>query len=140
MKRTFRFIRVVIVVLSITFLSSCSHKEMFAKSIIVPGASGQVKVKKDQNNNYAINVTLKDLPPSKNLVPSKDTYVLWNESATRTTNIGQLVSSRSLFARGFKASLTAVSSDKPRRIFITAENDPKTQTPGTHVVLTTNDF
>jgi hypothetical protein len=125
---------------TILTFSSCSHKEAFTKSVIVPSASGAVKVKKDKNNNYSINVSVRDLSPPKNLTPSKDTYVIWNESRNGVSNIGQLVSSRSFISRGFKASLTAVSPNKPKRIFITAEDNERTEYPSSQVVLTTEDF
>src|SRR2546423_980924 len=140
MKRSFKFIPLVVAVLSIIFLYSCSHKEAFAKSVIVPGASGHIKLRKEKNNNYAINVFVRDLTPPKNLVPSKEVYVVWNESDNGTTNLGRLISSRSFLSRGFKASLSAVSPQKPRRIFVTAEDDPKTSFPGPQIILTSNDF
>jgi hypothetical protein len=140
MKYLYKTILVVVILLPVILLNSCSHKEAFAKSVIVPGASGQVKLKKEKNNNYAISVWVRDLTPPKNLVPAKETYVVWNESDNGTTNLGRLETSRSLFSRGFKASLTAVSPQKPRRIFITAEDDPQAVTPGTQVVLISNNF
>jgi hypothetical protein len=139
MKHIFTF-TFVIAVFTITCLDSCSNKERFTKSVIVPGASGEVKVKHDQNKNYEITVKVKDLTPATKLIPSKEMYVVWNESASGTTSLGHLVSSRSIIARGYKGSLNAVATDKPKRIFITAEDDPKTQVPGTQVVMTTDEF
>lgn len=126
--------------LCLFLLVSCAKKEAFQSSVVVPSASGMVKVKKDGNNNYSIHVSVKDLTPPENLTPSKKTYVVWNEGSGSLRNIGQLNTSRSILARGYKATLKAVSTSKPDRVFITAEDDPQTQFPSYQVVLTTGKF
>jgi hypothetical protein len=114
---------------------------MFTKSVVVPGASGWVKVKKDHNGNYNINLSVRDLPAPGKLVPPKEYYVVWNQTAKNgIMNIGQLNTSRSMWARGYKASLNTASSYKPRRIFISAEENKTVNSPGTQIVLTTEDF
>ncbi len=130
-----------ITLLSFLFIiSSCAQREAFEKSVAVPSASGKIKVKKDANNNYAISVDVRDLTTPENLIPSKQAYLVWNEASNGVFNIGQLVTSRSFLSRGFKASLTAVSPNKPKRIFITAEDNTNTLSPGSQVVLTTPNF
>ncbi len=131
--------------LSILFIAallfaSCSHKRAFEKSVVVPSANGRVKVKKDQNNNYSINVYIRDLTPPDNLIPAKKAYVVWNEAGNGVFNIGQLATSRSFLKRGYTASLNATSSRKPKRIFITAEDDVNILAPGPQVVVTTSNF
>ena len=124
----------------VLFASSCAHKEAFEKSLVVPSASGRIKVKKDNNNNYSIQVEVKDLTTPENLIPSKKAYLVWNEASNGVFNVGQLITSRSFLQRGFKASLTAISPNKPNRIFITAEDNTNTLSPGPQVVLTTPGF
>lgn len=131
---------IAITCIAVIMFTSCAHKEAFTKSVVVPGASGKVKVKKDNNNNYAISVSVRDLTPAEKLIPAKQDYVVWSETNNGVRNIGQLISSRSLLARGYKASLDAVSPFKPVRVFITAEDDASTQYPGPQVVLTTENF
>jgi hypothetical protein len=58
----------------------------------------------------------------------------------QTKNMGQLNSSRSTFSKQLKGSFKTVSSFKPIKIFITAEDDAGAQYPGTQVILTTNQF
>jgi hypothetical protein len=41
----------------------------------VPSAGGTVKVKRDKNHGYTINMSVKNLAPPKNLTLSKETYV-----------------------------------------------------------------
>lgn len=126
--------------ISSLLLFSCSTKKAFDQSVVVPGANGQVKVKKDGNNNYGINVSVRDLIPPARLVPSKKTYVVWSEGSAGVTSIGQLVSSRSFLKRGYTASLSGTTTDRPKRVFITAEDDANATSPGTQVVLSTSKF
>ena len=127
------------ILLAILFYS-CARKAVFEKSVVVPSATGKVKVKKDNNNNYVIEISVKDLTPPANLVPAKTVYLVWNEANNGLFNIGQLATSRSFIARGFKASLTTSSPNKPKRIFVTAEENANTLAPGPQVVLTTPSF
>jgi hypothetical protein len=57
-----------------------------------------------------------------------------------TKNIGQLNSSKGFMSKQLKGSFKTVSSDKPVKIFITAEDDAAVQYPGTQVVLSTDKF
>lgn len=117
-------------------LSGCAKKIHFSTSEVLPAAQGTVKIKKDKNNNYAIDVSVKHLADPKRLDPSRDMYVAWVETKENgVQNIGRLSVSNSL-----KASLSTVSTYKPTRLFITAENDANIQYPGTYVVLNTRSF
>ncbi len=118
--------------------SSCSTKMTFLNSTVVPAAEGSVKVDKDDNGNYDLELNVTRLTEPSRLQPSKAVYVVWLVTDNNgTKNIGQLKSSTSLFSSELKASLHTVSSFKPKRIFVTAENDANLQHPGTQVVLTT---
>ncbi len=122
-------------------LTSCAKKVAFPSSSVVPAADGNVKIKKDDNNNYAIEVSLKHLAPSKSLMPPKDYYVVWIETESNgIKNIGQISSSSGLLSSTLKASLKTVTSFRPRVVFITAEDNANVQFPGSYVVLRTNSF
>lgn len=117
-------------------LNSCTKKISFLTSSVVPAAEGQVSVKSDKNNNYAIRVDVTNLADVTRLQPSYNSYVVWMETDRgQSRNIGGIVSSNNL-----KGSIETVSSFKPTRIFITAEENENTQYPGPMVVLTTNRF
>lgn len=135
-------VRLLAVILSFSVLlfSSCARKAMFEKSVSVPGASGKVKVKRGNNNNYAIDVDVRDLTTPGNLIPPQKVYIVWNESNNGVFNIGRIETSRSFLSRGFKAELNTKSSSKPNRIFITAEDNDNTLYPGPQIVLTTPSF
>ncbi len=120
-------------------ITSCSRKMTFNSSSVVPAAQGSVKLKSDKNNNTSVSVSVKDLAPANRLTPPRKAYVVWMETEDNgTKNIGQLKSSGGLISKRLKASLTTVTSFKPVRFFITAEDDASAYYPGPMVVLTTN--
>lgn len=124
-------------------LESCSstRKANFLTSSVVPAAKGKVKVKKDKNDNYDIRVDIEHLAQPSQLQPSKQTYVVWMETAqNQTKNIGQISSSSGFLSGKLKSSFQSVSSFKPEKIFITAEDDGNVQYPGNVRVLTTPAF
>lgn len=133
----------ILLFVTIAHFCSCSStkKVPFNNSTVVPGAEGTVKVKKDKNKNYLINVNVDNLPDSKKLTPSKETYVVWIETPDAgVKNVGQVKSSSSMFSKARKASISTVSTSKPKRVFVTAENDGTITAPGTQTVLTTETF
>jgi hypothetical protein len=131
-----------ILVASVIFLfTSCEKKIKFLNSSVVPAAKGTVKVKQDNNTNYVIEVEIEDLAEVERLRPEKQTYVVWMDTDSGSTeNLGQLKSSRSFFSKQKTASLETVSSFKPVKIFVTAEHDINVQNPSREVFLTTDKF
>ncbi|MEI9913176.1 MAG: hypothetical protein WDO71_28180 [Bacteroidota bacterium] len=120
---------------------SCSSKVAFLTSSVVPAARGSVKVKKDNNNNYHIEIHLTNLAEVKRLEPPRQSYVVWMETSHQEIkNIGQINSSAGLFSQKLKASFETVSALKPAKIFITAEDDVSIQYPGTQIILSTDNF
>lgn len=136
MKKVFCYVAVVSAL--VCLLSACSRKMNFTRSVVVPAAQGDVKIKKDRNNNYAIHVSVFHLAQPGKLQPPKETYVVWMETKEDgIKNIGQLKSSSGFLSKTLKASLSAISSFKPRRFFVTAEESGDIQHPGLQTVLTT---
>jgi hypothetical protein len=116
--------------------SSCAKKITFLTSSVVPAAEGQISVKNDKNNNYNIQMQITNLADIARLQPAKKSYVVWMETADNLPkNIGRISSSNKL-----KVSFETVSSMRPTKIFITAEDDEASQYPGSMVVLTTDRF
>jgi hypothetical protein len=121
--------------------NSCATSVSFLNSSVVPAARGSVKVKRDSNKNYVIQISLTDLAEVSRLQPSRLTYIVWMVTdRDLTKNIGQLNSSKGFMSKQLKGSFKTVSSDKPVKIFITAEDDASIQYPGTQVVLSTERF
>jgi len=140
-----RMIRLTIWMLLFTSATSISiaqtKKVSFNTSTVVPGAEGTVKVKKDKNHNFNIDISIENLAEPNKLTPAKKAYVVWLDTQEKgTKNIGQVNPSSSMFSKLKKASITTVSPYKPVKIYVTAEDDPGVEQPGTVVVLTTNSF
>ena len=134
-----KYLLPAIVMLALFFLPACTRKISFQTSAVVPAAESAVKVKKDNNNNYTIQVDLSNLSEPERLQPPKKTYVVWMESSdVRVKNIGQINSSTAFLSKRLKASFETVSSIQPTRIFITAEEDGTVQYPGMQVLTTAN--
>jgi argininosuccinate synthase len=122
-------------------ITGCSKKINFSRSSVVPAAEGKVKIKKDKNKNYSIDINIFNLAEAGNLVPPKKTYVVWMETdQSSTTNIGQLKSSSGMLSKALKASLNTISTFKPTRIFVTAEDDATVSYPQGQTIMTTGNF
>jgi len=122
-------------------LTSCSKKIQFANSAVVPAAQGSVKIQKDDNRNYVMEVNIINLAHPERLQPPKPIYVVWMETENAgTKNIGQLKIESSFFSNNLEGTLKAVTAFKPTRFFITAEERADILLPGMQVVLKTNTF
>lgn len=129
----------LLTIIAVFSFASCTKKVAFLSSSVVPAARGYVEVRNDKNKNYAIRIHITDLAEVQRLQPSKQTYVVWmvtDDDATK--NIGQIKSSTGIISKQLKASFATVSSIKPIKIFITAEDDASIQYAGTQVVLSTD--
>ncbi len=139
--KTNQFFSGMFMVAAIVFFASCAQTVKFQNSSVVPAAQGNVKVKQDDNNNYRIVVSIKDLADIERLDPSKKTYVVWMETRQgNTENIGQLKSSSSILSSQKKATLETVSSYEPLRVFVTAEHGTNVRYPDNQVILSTETF
>ena len=126
----------ILTIMILISFASCAKKITFLRSEVTPAAEGNVKVTSDKNNNYVIQVNISNLAEIDRLKPSKKTYSVWMVTDTdETKNIGRISSSSKL-----NASLETVTSFKPVKIFITAEEDVDAQYPGRTIVLSTDNF
>lgn len=110
---------------------SCRTTVDFPHSSTLPAAEVKAKVKQDKNENYQIKLEADHLADPSRLKPSKDVYIVWIETESNNSqNIGQLTT------KGSKdASLETVTSYKPVRIFITAEDRANLQYPRGEVIF-----
>ncbi|WP_373515059.1 hypothetical protein [Persicitalea sp.] len=119
-------------------LGACSSKMTFQNSSKVPAATGEVKVKKDKNNNYDLTVNVYNLAKPEQLSPAREVYMVWMDSNQGITKrLGQIKISSGLMSKSLSGELESKAIDKPDRVFITAENDPETLNPSSEVILTT---
>jgi hypothetical protein len=125
----------------VIMFSSCATKVPFQYSTLAPAARGTVKVKKDGNKNYVVNVSLTNLSEANRLIAPKTAYVVWMETGNQNPkNLGKIESNSSLMSKTLKAGFETVSSQKPTKIFITSEEDGNTTYPSSSIILTTNNF
>ena len=123
----------------IFLLSSCGPSKMaFQTSSIVPSAEGSVKVKKDKNKNYNIDLKVIRLANAQRLDPPRKMYIVWmNTAQDGVKKIGQLKTSSSLLSSSLKSSLKTTVPYEPTGFFITAEDDADVFSPSGLVVLRT---
>lgn len=122
-------------------ISSCATKTKFLASPVVPAAEGIVSVKQDNNKNYNIGISIRNLAEPTRLQPAKNMYVVWMEGDdNETKNIGQIKSSHSMISKTLKGSFETVSAVRPKKVFITAENDPAIQYPNYSDIILTTDY
>ena len=132
---------IFLAVMSISLLNSCSHKVSFLTSSVVPAARGNIKVSRDNNKNYVVKIIIYNLAEVSRLEPPKKCYVVWMiTDKQEIRNLGQIKSAEAMLSSKLSASYESVSSFKPVRIFITAENDPGASNPDPMTVLSTNNF
>jgi len=115
-------------------MTSCATTTVtFPVSDSVPAADITAQKKQDNNNNFTIEVTAKNLAEARRLNPPRNNYSVWIVTDNGLTkNIGQL-SNRN--AR--TAVLKTVTPFNARDIFITAEDQGDLQYPsGTEISRT----
>ena len=132
--------RFVIVFVAAVLLSACATRAKFATSTVVPAAQGDVKGKKDNYNNYSVNVSVENLAEASRLPQPKSVYVVWADTPNGVQNLGQLNVDKGFLSGKLKASLETVTPYKPSRIFVTAEDAATISYPGNYVVLNTSSF
>ena len=121
---------------TILLFGSCAKKIVFPISTAQPAAQGTILFKTDKNKNYAIDLSVKHLANPERLSPARKCYIVWIETTQNGVyNLGQLHISKSM-----SGSLKTISSFKPTKIFITAEDDPTIKEPGMETVLKSESF
>lgn len=149
----FLFAGIALVVV-MTSLEACSKKSTSSKTTTTAGEPAAketttppipekdgMQITRDAAGNYVINLVIVNLEPVKLMKPVKEGYVVWmvNESAV-TSPIGTIEGANTWTTKKDKSRFVATSAVKPSKVFITAETDLKTATPGTQVVWSTGSF
>lgn len=127
----------LLTVLALLF-TACSEKVVFLNSAVVPAAEGSVTIKKGNNDNYNIDLYVKNLADPSRLTPPRAVYVVWMETAqSGVQNIGQLKTGTHGLSKMNSSSLETVTPHPPTGFMITAEDDAIGSYPGMTVVLKT---
>jgi hypothetical protein len=136
-----RITKCITVFALVTICIACEKNIPFEESTIVPAAEGNVSIKKDNNNNYAVSISIANLAEVSRLQPAKKVYIVWVEIENGTyKNLGQIDSDKAFISSKLKAKFETVTSFKPIKIFLTAEYDINTQQPAKQIILTTKNF
>ena len=140
-KKINSFFNLLLMILILFSINSCTKKIAFLTSSVVPAARGDVKVSKDKNMNYVIQVHISELAEVSRLSPPKQTYVVWMVTDQNDAkNIGRINSKMGGMLKQLNASFETVSDLKPNKIFITAEDDASVQFPNSQIILSTDRF
>ena len=119
----------------------CARKIVFQTSTVEPAAVGKVKIKKDKNNNYSMEVDVLHLGSPKRLTPPREVYVVWVETPNNDfKNVGRITTGTTMFSKALTGSLSTTLLYQPKKVFITAEPEGEPGHPGEPVVLTTDSF
>jgi len=131
-----QILTITLFVLVAFWFTSCSKKTFFLQSSVLPAATGYVEISKDKSENYIIKIDLKNFAGADRLEEANLTYVVWMVTARESAvNIGRISTNNSL-----NASFETLSSFRPVKIFITAEEQENVRYPGSMVILTTDRF
>ena len=96
-----------------------------------PAAMGKVITDNDRNGNTGIEVEVKHVAAPQSLTPAKTNYVVWVQPRGKDPEVlGALRVNSDL-----EGSLKATTPYKDFDIFITAEDNPKPDTPSGMVIL-----
>ena len=140
-KKICSFFNLLLMIVILFSINSCTKKIAFLTSSVVPAARGNVKVSKDKNMNYVIQVHISELAEVSRLSPPIQTYVVWMVTDQNDTkNIGRINSKMGGMLKQLNASFETVSDLKPNKIFITAEDDASVQFPNSQIILSTDRF
>lgn len=115
MKRIYRF---CVFLMLIVLVSSCATKVSFPVSNIVPAADISAKKKTDNNKNFTLEITAKNLASPDRLSPPGNNYSVWvvtNEYGIK--NVGQLI-----LDNAEKSTFETVSPFNFNEVFITVED------------------
>ncbi|HBS85162.1 MAG TPA: hypothetical protein DEA97_01315 [Bacteroidales bacterium] len=112
-----KIIRYFAIIGVFALMTTCVSTAKFPISKTVPAADITATKKQDDNKNYVIELTAKNLAEANRLNPQMNNYSVWIVIDNGTTkNIGQLTNKN-----GQKAVLVAVTPYDVKEIFITAE-------------------
>jgi hypothetical protein len=99
----------------------------------MPAAEGTVTVGEAENDNTALEVSVRHLAPPEKIAPEATTYVVWARAsaADRVQNLGALKVNDDL-----RGTLKTVTPLRTFDVFITAEASPTAQSPSSDGLLT----
>lgn len=115
---TMKYIKNVLAIVLVVFLTSCATTMKFPTSATTPAADIEVKRKADKNGNFEVSVTAKNLASAERVDPTKSLYVVWIVTESEgTRSIGQLTNKNAK-----TAVIETLTPFAFTEVFITAES------------------
>lgn len=128
--------RILSYLFAVILITACSREIVFPVSEVVPAAEAKLKVNEDDNDNYEVELEVRNLARPDRLTPARRNYTVWMVTKRNgTINIGNL----NVNKKG-SVSLETSTPYEPIRVFITAEDDNKPIVPSTQIVLDSGEF
>jgi hypothetical protein len=118
-------LQLMIIGVLLALLTSCSTTYHFPLSNVTPAADISVQIEQDDNGNYNIELTAKNLAAPSRLSPPRQNYSVWiitDEGLTK--NLGQLG-----IENAEKVVFETTTPFKVKEIFITGEDKPNNAIP-----------
>ncbi len=113
--------------------AACASKVVFPVSPTVPAADARAKIQLDDNGNAQVSLTVEHLALPERLFPPRAVYVVWIQPPDQEgINLGQLRLDDDL-----KAKIVGITPFTRFRVLITAEDEPTVRSPGSQLVLAT---
>lgn len=132
MKRNYFALLCAMLIISVVLL--WGRDDHMVASTLVPAAQGTVHTDTDHNGNTGIKVNVQHLAKPHDVQTGYTSYVVWVQPRGQSpTNVGELQVNNDL-----KGSIETSTPAKQFDLFITAENNPRSETPsGPEVMHTT---
>jgi hypothetical protein len=126
-RKIFLFVGAVL----IASLLGWARDDRLSNTGLNPAAEGKVTSSTDRNGNTEIDVQVKHMAAPQAMTPPQQAYVVWVQPRGKEAEVlGTLRVNDDL-----EGSLKATTPYKDFDIFVTAENNPKPETPSSLVVL-----
>ncbi len=121
----------LIVFLFLAALLSWAREDRLNNTGTAPAAMGTIVTSNDRNGNTRVEVKVKHMASPQSLTPSKNAYVVWIQPHGQPPqSLGQLRINEKL-----EGSLKATTPEKIFDVFITAEDNPRPDSPsGTEIL------
>jgi hypothetical protein len=120
----------------VVVFTACSKDIVFPVSDIVPAAEAVLKVNKNDNDNYNLELKVENLAAADRLSPPRRSYVVWMVSKKNgTISMGNLD-----IGRKNKGVIKSTTPYEPIRVFITAEDGATPVVPSTQIILDSGRF
>lgn len=112
-------------------IAAWGREDRLTNTGATPAAMGKVITDNDRNGNTGIEVEVKHMAAPQSLTPAKTAYVVWVQPRGKDPEVLGVLRVNS----DLEGSLKTATPYKDFDVFITAEDNPKPDTPSGMVIL-----